>query len=128
MPRPHKTVRPDILKCAAEGLDIAPNLVTADGVIPIDEDRTFSLSKAGAAGAHSVAAPGQANVGRELTFITGTDFQHVVTFTGTTLEDGTTGLNLTWTAAAFAGSSLTVVARSATRWSVKSFNLGAIAP
>lgn len=104
-----------------------PTALAADGAVPIGEDDVFQITK-GSAAALSVAAPGAGNIGRELTFITGSDFAHVVTFTGTTLEDGTTGLNTTWTAAAFAGSALTVVARSATRWSVKSMNLGVIAP
>lgn len=99
----------------------------ADIAIPVNEDAIHLLTK-GSAGAYSVAAPGAANVGRKLTFITGSDFAHVVTFTGTTLQDGTTGLNTRWTAAAFAGSSLTVRAVSATRWAVESFNLGTIAP
>ncbi len=123
MPRPKIVQYPHLGKFAPD----EPMVFTADGVIPIDLDRTISLAKA-SAGAFSVAAPGQANVGRRLVFLTGSDFAHVVTFTGTTLEDGTTGLNTTWTSAAFAGSSLVVRARSATRWSVEAFNLGTIAP
>jgi|SRR5262245_12887493 len=121
--RPRVTRLKDVKKPKAE----PPIALSADGAVPIDEDRTFQVTK-GSAIAATVAAPGAKNIGRELTFITGTDFAHVFTFTGTTLEDGTTGLNTTWTSAAFAGSSLTVVARTATRWSVKSFNLGTIAP
>ena len=77
MPRPHKTIRPDILKSAAE----PPFELLVDQAIPIDEDRTFLATK-GSAGAFSIAAPGQANVGRSLTFLTGTDFAHVFTFPG----------------------------------------------
>lgn len=104
-----------------------PIAITADGACPIDADETFDLSKTSAL-ALSVAAPGAANIGRRLVFITTTDFAHIVTFTGTTLMDGTTGLNTTWTTTAFGGCALTVRAMSATRWAVESFNLGAIAP
>lgn len=123
MPRPKVVEYPHVGSFAAE----PPHILSVDGAVPIVRDRVFSIEK-GSAAALTVAAPGAANVGRRLTLIAGSDFAHVVTFTGTTLEDGTTGLNSTWTSAAFAGSSLTVVARSATRWSVESFNLGTIAP
>lgn len=115
------------------GVDVAKSFdgpiltVTADGAIPIDQDRTIVISKTSAA-AMTVAAPGAANVGRQLNLLTGTDFQHVVTFTGTILADGTTGLNTTWTATAFAGCGLSVFAVTATRWNVLAFNLGVIAP
>lgn len=124
MPQRPRTIRyPHRAKFAPDEILALP----ADQAIPIVEDAIFQLTK-GSAGAYSVAAPGAANVGRKLIFLTGTDFAHVVTFTGTTLQDGTTGLNTTWTAAAFSGSSLTVRAVSATRWAVESFNLGTIAP
>lgn len=103
-----------------------PTIITGDQALPIDEDACFQLTK-GSAAAISVAAPG-VNIGRRITILNGSDFAHVVTFTGTTLQDGTTGLNSTWTAAAFAGSSLTFRGVSATRWAVESFNLGTIAP
>jgi hypothetical protein len=121
--RPHKVRR----RYAARFGPNVPIAVLVDGAIPIDSDETYLYTK-GSAGAFSVAAPGEANVGRKLTLIAGTDFAHVTTFTGTTLADGTTGLNTTWTSAAFIGSSLTVRAISATRWAVESFNLGTIAP
>ncbi len=117
------------------GRDVALALVgvqltlTADGAIPIDQDRDVILSKAGGAGAFTIAAPGAAAfaAGRKINLVTGTNFAHVVTFTGSTLLDGTTGANITWTATAFAGCGLTIVALSATQWGVLSFNLGAIA-
>lgn len=115
------------------GVDVArsfpgvPLVLTADGAIPVDMDRQIQISKTSAIAA-TVAAPGAANIGRTLDIVTTTDFAHVVTFTGTTLADGTTGLNTTWTATAFAGCGLTVIATSATRWAVLSFNLGTIAP
>ena len=103
--------------------------LTADAAIPIDQDRTVVLSK-GSAGAFTVAAPSTAAIaaGRTITLLTGTDFAHVTTFTGTTLADGTAGLNTTWTATAVSGCALTFVAVATNRWNVLSFNLGTIAP
>jgi hypothetical protein len=106
---------------------IPPTIMAADGAAFIGEDSCIQITKTSAA-AISVAAPGLANIGRRITFLTGSDFAHVVTFTGTTLQDGTAGLNTTWTATAVAGCALTVRAVSATLWCVESFNLGVIAP
>jgi len=102
-----------------------PTTIAGDAALPIDEDGTFVLTK-GSAAAISVAAPTDQNIGRKITVISNSDFAHVLTFTGTTILDGTTGANLTWTAAAFGGSSLTFRAISATRWAVESMNLGAL--
>jgi len=98
-----------------------------DGALPIDRDGCYQITK-GSAAAISVAAPGASGIGRRITITTTTDFAHVVTFTGTTLMDGTAGLNTTWTSTAVAGCSITFVGVSATRWAVVSFNLGTIAP
>lgn len=98
---------------------------TADGAIPLASG-VYVISKAGSASATTIAAPGVA--GLRITITTGSDFAHVVTFTGATLWDGTATANSTWTAAAVQGSSLTVVSVSATKWNVESFNLGTIAP
>jgi hypothetical protein len=100
--------------------------IPGDAAIDITRDGTFLLTK-GSAAAISVAAPGAANIGRILVFMTGSDFAHVVTFTGSTLRDGTTGASITYTATAFQGCSLAVRAVSATIWNVLSQNLGAIA-
>ncbi len=100
--------------------------MTADGACPIDQDRLILIAKTSAI-ALSVAAPGASGIGRRLDLLTVTSFAHIVTFTGTTLADGTTGLNITWTTTAFAGCGLSVVGLSATVWGVLSFNLGAIA-
>lgn len=102
-----------------------PIAIDVDGALPITKNATYLLTK-GSALALSVAAPGAANVGREITLLGGSDFQHIVTFTGATLWDGTAGGNLTWTTTAVQGCSLTFVAISATKWNVKSFNLGTI--
>jgi hypothetical protein len=101
--------------------------IPGDAAIPIDKDGSYLIAK-GSAAALTVAAPGAANIGRRITLTTITDFAHVTTFTGTTLMDGTAGLNTTWTATAVAGCSLAFVAVSATRWAVVAFNLGTIAP
>ncbi len=104
-----------------------PTELSADGAVPINRNEVFLITK-GSAAALTVAAPGASNIGRRLTFLTGSDFQHVVTFTGTTLWDGTAGANSTYTAAAVQGCALTVIAVSAAKWNVESFNLGVIAP
>lgn len=111
----------------AQQVDGLLTTMSGDGAAALVPGATISITK-GSAAAISVAAPGAAMIGKRLTFIAGSDFAHVVTFTGTTLGDGTTGLNTTWTSAAFMGSSLTVVGVSATRWAVVSFNIGTIAP
>lgn len=124
MPQRPRTIRyPHRAKFAPEEI-IAR---AADGAIPIVEDAVFLITK-GSAAALTVAAPGAANVGRYLEILSGSDFAHVVTFTGTTLQDGTAGANTTWTAPAVQGASLAVRAVSATKWNIVAFNLGTIAP
>lgn len=107
---------------------ISPEFVTiaGDGAVTLNSSVVY-LTK-GSAAAITVAAPGAGGIGKTITITTGTDFAHVVTFTGTTLYDGTTGANTTWTAAAFQGSSITFIGATATKWNVVSFNLGTIAP
>jgi len=100
--------------------------LTGDGAIPVDKDSVTLLTK-GSAAAVTVAAPGAANIGRTLVILGGSDFAHVVTFTGSTLRDGTTGASITWTSAAFQGSAVTVKAITATTWNVQMNNLGVIA-
>lgn len=102
------------------------NTYSGDGAVTVASQVAY-LTKS-SAGAYTMAAPGAAGIGKIITFTTGTDFAHVVTFTGTTLQDGTAGANSTWTAAAVQGSSLTVVGATATKWNVVNFNLGTIAP
>lgn len=87
----------------------------------------IALLTKGSAGAYTLAAPGAAGVGVMLEITAGSDFAHVVTFTGSTLKDGTTGAKITWTSAAFIGSSITVAAVTATQWVVISKNLGTVA-
>ena len=102
-------------------------ILNGDGAIPVDVDGVYAVTK-GSAAALTVAAPGVQNIGRRIVIHTASNFAHVVTFTGTTLYDGTTGANSTWTAAAFIGSSLTIRAIGASTWVVENFNLGTIAP
>lgn len=121
MPRPRVVSYPHIPRFATE----PPTILAGDGAIDITFDGTTLLTK-GSAAAVTVAAPGAANIGRTKRITSGSDFAHVVTFTGSTLRDGTTGASITWTAAAFRGSSLTVQAVDATTWNVLAMNLGAI--
>lgn len=122
MPRPRVVNYPHAPRFAPD----PPTVLAVDGAINIDYDSKTLLTK-GSAGAHTVAAPGANRIGRRLTIMGGSDFAHVVTFTGSTLRDGTTGASITWTSAAFQGSSLTVEAISATVWNVVANNLGVIA-
>lgn len=115
-----------ISSAVAAALSNTPTTIPGDGAIPIGVDGTYLLTK-GSAAAITVAAPGAANIGRRITVLGGSDFAHVVTFTGTLLADGTTGLNITYTMTAFAGCGLTFQAVSATRWNVVNQNLGACA-
>jgi len=101
----------------------AGTVLTADGAITIASGIVY-LEKT-SAGAFTIAAPSGVDQTR-ITIIGNTDFAHVVTFTGATLLDGTTGANSTATFTAFKGSSLTVVARGAF-WLLESNNLVALA-
>lgn len=123
---PRRIVRyPHVPRFAAE----PPTLLAADGAIPVgEENENYLITKAGSAAAITIAAPGAANVGRMRRITTGSDFAHVVTFTGGTLWDGTAGANSTWTSAAVQGSSIHIIAISASKWNVLNFNGGTIAP
>lgn len=85
---------------------------TADGAITI-KSGVHTIAKTSAA-AMTVAAPSSQD-GTKMTIITNTDFAHVITFTGATLLDGTTGANTTVTMTAFKGSSIVVIAVG-TKW------------
>lgn len=89
---------------------------TADGAIAL-VGGVHKIAKTTAA-AMTIAAPTAAIEGTELTIISNTDFAHVITFTGSTLLDGTTGANLTVTMTAFKGSAITIVAVGTT-WLLK---------
>jgi len=122
-PLPRVVNYPHIPRFAPE----PPVPLSADGAIPIDVDQVFLINKAGSAAALTIAAPGAANIGRRIKVLTGSDFAHVVTFTGSTLRDGTTGAKITWTAPAFEGAGAEFVATTATRWLLQNKNLGTVA-
>lgn len=87
---------------------------SVDGAIAIMDGVAF-ITK-GSAAAMTLAAPSAAQTGTRLSIIANSDYAHVITFTGSTLLDGTTGANITATTAAFKGSGLTVVATSGGFW------------
>lgn len=93
-------------------------LYPSDGPIAV-QSGTHHITKSSVA-AMTVAAPSSQD-GELLMISSGSNFAHVVTFTGSTLADGTTGLNSTVTFAAFAGASVTVYARGSL-WYVLSQN------
>ena len=99
-------------------------LYPSDGAIAV-QSGTHHITKSSAA-ALTVAAPSSQD-GERLVIQSGSNFAHVVTFTGTTLADGTSGLNTTATFAAFAGACLVVVARGSL-WYLESSNQVTIAP
>lgn len=99
--------------------------ITGDGAITIATGRVVMTK--GSAAAITIAAPTAAQAGTRISITSNSDFAHVVTFTGGTLLDGTTGANTTATFAAFKGASATVVAVGTT-WLVESLNAVTIAP
>lgn len=99
--------------------------ITGDGAITIASGRVI-LTK-GTAAAITIAAPTAAQAGTRISITSNSDAAHVVTFTGGTLLDGTTGANTTATFAAFKGASITVVAVGTT-WLVESLNAVTPAP
>ncbi len=96
-------------------------LYAADGAVTLTKQIGI-ITKSGSACLLSVAAPGASGIGLRITLTSNSAFAHVLTFTGGTLWDGTTGANTTVTMTAFAGSSITVVGASATVWLVESQN------
>jgi len=98
--------------------------ITGDGAITIASG-VVKLTK-GSAAAITIVAPSSQD-GTCITITSHSDFAHVVTFTGGTLLDGTTGANTTATFAAFKGASITVIA-SGNEWLVESINQVTCAP
>jgi hypothetical protein len=105
----------------------APEITTipGDAAIPVTQDGIYLLTK-GSAAAITLAVPGAANVGRCITFLTGSDWAHVVTAASTSAHDGTTGGHGTLTSPAFEGGALTLRAISAAKWYVEANNLWVI--
>lgn len=93
-------------------------VLTSDGAITIASGVVL-IEKVSIA-ALTIAAPSSQDETR-ITIESNSDFAHIVTFTGSTLLDGTTGANITATFAAFKGASITVIARGAF-WLVESLN------
>lgn len=98
------------------GVRFTPTVYTSDGAITLASG--LHLIEKTSAAAMTVAAPSSQD-GERLIIQSNTDFAHVVTFSGSTLLDGTTGANLTVTMTAFKGSSLVVIARG-TKWLLES--------
>jgi hypothetical protein len=92
--------------------------ISGDGAVTIQSGIVY-LTK-GSAAAISVAAPGASGIGVRITITSGSAFAHVITFTGGTLWDGTTGVNTTVTMTAYPGSTLTVIGTTATTWNLES--------
>lgn len=98
--------------------------IGANGVITVpDRNTIYFITKGSALGSSTFADPGAGSNGLTVTFVGVTDFAHVITTVN--VHDGTTGAHTTLTSAAFAGSTLTLVAYNAT-WMVRSNNLWVI--
>ena len=98
--------------------------IGADGIITVpNRNTTYVITKGSALASTTLADPPAGATGLELTFIGLTDFAHVITTVNA--HDGTTGAHTTLTSAAFAGSTLVLVAVNA-KWYVKSNNLWVI--
>ena len=105
---------------AATGTSLTLTAGVTEGVTTISGDGAVTLASGtvvltkGSAAAITVAAPSSQD-GTKIRIISNSDYAHVVTFTGSTLLDGTTGANLTVTMTAFKGSAIEVVAVG-TKW------------
>jgi hypothetical protein len=98
--------------------------VGANGVIAVPtRDTIFYITKGSALASSTFANPSASQNGLTVTFAGVTDFAHVVTTVA--VQDGTSGAHTTCTSAAFAGSTLTLVAYNA-KWMVRSNNLWVI--
>jgi len=90
--------------------------IGADGVIAVPvRDTIFVIQKGSALASSTFANPSAAQNGIVVTFVSGTDFAHVVATVG--VRDGTTGLHTTLTFAAFVGTGVTLLAMNA-QWYV----------
>ena len=83
-------------------------LASADGAITISPG-VVAITK-GSAAALTIAAPSTAQNGTIMTIISSTAFAHVVTFTGSTYVNGASSAFNTITFAAYAGSTVRVIA------------------
>jgi hypothetical protein len=94
--------------------------IGANGAIAVPSRQTvFLITKATALGTSTLANPTKDQTGLILTFTSTTAAAHVVTLV--TSQDGTTGNSTTYTFAAFAGCSFSVIATNAS-WNVLFLN------
>lgn len=94
--------------------------VGQNGVVPAPKRNTvYVLNKAAALASTTFADPLLGQDGLEVTFVTATDYAHVITTVA--CHDGTTGAHTTNTSAAYIGACLTLLAVGA-KWMVKSNN------
>ncbi len=83
----------------------------ADAAIDIQQSADYFITKAGSAAAITVGVPDSSCDGVVLRFTTTTAFAHVLTFTGSRLQNGVTINRTTATLANVRGASIEVVAR-----------------
>lgn len=79
------------------------------------------------AAAVTLAPASSVPIGFTITFMAGNAVAHVVTVQSGGIFDGTTGAKTKWTAAAFIGSNVTLMAAPNGGWAVYSLNLGTVA-
>lgn len=90
--------------------------IGANGAVAVPIRNTvYFINKASALATSTFADPGADQNGLMVTFIGTTDYAHVLTTVS--VHDGTTGAHTTLTSAAYAGSSLTLIANGA-KWYV----------
>ena len=118
---------------AATGTSLALTGGVTQGVTTISGDGAVTIASGhviltkGSAAAITVAAPSSQD-GTLITITSNSDYAHVITFTGSTLLDGTTGANQTVTMTAFKGSSITILAVGDKWLLLNSSNVTSIAP
>ena len=83
-------------------------VLSADGAIPI-QSGVAAITKASAA-ALTIAAPTTAQNGTLLSIISTTAYAHVITFTGGTLNNGTSTAKTTVTLPAYVGGGIRIIA------------------
>ena len=103
------------------------SIVPGDAFVqPLTLGGVYWLTKATAA-AITLAPATTVPVGFTITFMAGSAAAHVVTAQSGGIFDGTTGAKTKWTAAAFIGSNITLMAAPNGGWAVYSLNLGTVA-
>jgi hypothetical protein len=82
-------------------------VLTADGAVPI-KSGVVEIAKTSAA-ALTIAAPTTAQNGTVITILNSTAYAHVVTFTGSTLNNGTSAAKTTITFPTYVGGSFRII-------------------